>query len=156
MYYSIQELFYCSTLRALVHNKNVRSNIIKTILEYLPIPVSTTLKRWKAAITLVEQEYESIKRRQDYKTGSGIIYREKGLSINIGKAKDNYNKEGKFRCFNCNIHKHMSKDCWKLKKERKTKKCYKYNKVEYLTKDCRSGQKIKKYIGRVREWEQRC
>jgi len=25
--------------------KNVRSNIIKTILEYLPIPASTTLKR---------------------------------------------------------------------------------------------------------------
>jgi len=91
--------------------KNVRSNIIKTILEYLPIPASTTRKRWKTAITLVGQEYESIKRRQDYKTRSGITYREKELPINIRKAKNNYNKEGKSRCFNCNIHKHMFKDC---------------------------------------------
>ena len=91
--------------------KNARSNIIKTILEYLPIPASTTLKRWKTAITLVEQEYESIKRRQDYKTRSEITYREKELPINIRKAKNNYNKEGKSRCFNCNIHRHMSKDC---------------------------------------------
>jgi len=57
--------------------KNVRSNIIKTILEYLPIPASTTLKRWKAAIILIGQEYESIKRKQDYKTRSEITYRGK-------------------------------------------------------------------------------
>jgi len=34
--------------------KNVRSDIIKTILWYLPIVVPTLLKEWKKAITSVE------------------------------------------------------------------------------------------------------
>jgi len=33
--------------------KNVRSNIIKTILGYLLIVAPETLKKWKVAITLV-------------------------------------------------------------------------------------------------------
>jgi len=33
----------------------------------------------------------------------------------------------------------MAKDCRKSKKEKEIKKCYKYNKVEYLTKNCRPG-----------------
>ena len=33
--------------------KNVQQDIIKMILEYLPIVVSETLKKWKVAITLV-------------------------------------------------------------------------------------------------------
>jgi len=33
------------------------------------------LKEWKIAITLVGQEYKSIEDKQDYQTGSGIIYR---------------------------------------------------------------------------------
>ena len=35
--------------------KNVKSNIIKMILGYLPIIVPKSLKKWKIAITLVEQ-----------------------------------------------------------------------------------------------------
>jgi len=31
----------------------------------------------------------------------------------------------------------MVKDCRKLKKERETMMCYKYNKVGYLAKNCR-------------------
>ena len=49
--------------------------------------------------------------------------------MNIGKVKDNYDKDRKSRCFNCNIYGYMVKDCRKLKKERKTRKCYKYDKV---------------------------
>ena len=41
--------------------KNVRSSIIKTVLEYLPIIVPELLKKWNIAIILVEQEYKSIK-----------------------------------------------------------------------------------------------
>jgi len=33
--------------------KNVQQNIIKTILEYLPIAAPETLKEWKVVITLV-------------------------------------------------------------------------------------------------------
>ena len=39
--------------------KNVRHDIIKTILGYPPIAMSETLKEWKVAIISVGQEYES-------------------------------------------------------------------------------------------------
>ena len=39
--------------------KNVRQDIIKMILGYLPITMSETLKEWKVVITSVGQEYES-------------------------------------------------------------------------------------------------
>jgi len=38
--------------------KNVQSDIIKTILEYLPIVAPETLKEWKVAITSVGQGYK--------------------------------------------------------------------------------------------------
>jgi len=38
--------------------KNVRLDIIKKILGYLPIAVPETLKEWKVAITSVKQEYK--------------------------------------------------------------------------------------------------
>ena len=41
--------------------KNIRNNIIKTILKYLPIVVPELLKEWKIAIISIRQEYESIK-----------------------------------------------------------------------------------------------
>ena len=37
--------------------KNIRSNIIKTILGYPPIAAPESLKEWKMAITSVGQEY---------------------------------------------------------------------------------------------------
>jgi len=41
--------------------KNVQADIIKTILDYLPIIAPKTLKEWKVVITSVEQGYESTK-----------------------------------------------------------------------------------------------
>jgi len=46
--------------------KNVQTDTIKIILEYLPMAASEILKEWKVAITLVRQEYESIKSRNKY------------------------------------------------------------------------------------------
>ena len=40
--------------------KNVWADIIKIILGYLPIVVPESLKEWKVAIILVEQDYKSI------------------------------------------------------------------------------------------------
>ena len=40
--------------------KNVRHDIIKTILGYPPIAMPDILKEWKVAITSVEQGFESI------------------------------------------------------------------------------------------------
>jgi len=39
--------------------KNIRADIIKTILEYPLITASETLKEWKVAITSVGQGYKS-------------------------------------------------------------------------------------------------
>ena len=54
--------------------KNVRSDIIKTILEYPPIAAPETLKEWKVALTSVGQEYESTKGQNNYKTGIVTMY----------------------------------------------------------------------------------
>jgi len=42
------------------------------------------------------------------------------------------------RYFNCNIHEYITKDCQKPKKEKKTRKYYKYDKIEHLAKDYRT------------------
>jgi len=54
--------------------KNVRQDIIKMILGYLPIAVLETLKEWKMVITLVGQGYESIEGQNNYKMGTGVTY----------------------------------------------------------------------------------
>ena len=87
--------------------------------------------------------YESTEDRQDYRIGSEIIYRGRGASIDIGKPKDNYDKDGKPRCFNCNVYGYITKNYQKPTKEKETRKCYKCNKVGYLAKNCRLGQKMK-------------
>ena len=63
--------------------------------------------------------------------------------MDIGKSKDNYNKDRKPRYFNCNIYGYVAKNFQKLKKEKETRKCYKYDKVGYFTKNCRLEQKMK-------------
>ena len=90
--------------------KNIRSNIIKTILGYPSIAVP------EMTIILVRQGYKSIKGKQDYRTRLGITYGEREVSMDIGKSKNNYNKDRKPRCFNCNIYGHIKKDCQKLEK----------------------------------------
>jgi len=85
--------------------KNIRSDIIKRILGYLLMAISETLKEWKMTITSVEQEYELMESQYNYKTETGVTYRERGVSMEIGKSRDNYDKDGKLRCFNCNIYR---------------------------------------------------
>ena len=63
--------------------------------------------------------------------------------MNIGKSKDNFNKDVKPRCFDCNIYKHIAKEYQKPRKNKETRKCYKCEKVGYLAKDCRLEQKMK-------------
>ena len=104
------------------------------ILGYLPITAPETLKKQKIVIILVGQEYKFTKSKHDYRTRSGIIYEDREAPIEIGKFKNNYNKERKPRYFNCNIYGHITKDCQKPRKEKETRKCYKYNKVKKLSK----------------------
>ena len=116
--------------------KNVQPDIIKMILGYPLIAVPEILKKWKMAIILVGQEYESMEGRYDYKTGIRMTYGEQGQPIGIGKSNDNF-KDGKPKCFNCNKYRHMAKECRLKKKECKTRKCFKYKKEGHIAKDCK-------------------
>ena len=64
--------------------KNVRQDIIKTILGYPPIAMPETLKEWKVAITSVGQGYESTEGRHDYKTGTETTYGGREQPMDIG------------------------------------------------------------------------
>ena len=88
--------------------KNIQVDIIKMILEYLPIAVPEMLKEWKVAITSVEQDYKSTESKDEYRTGIRITYKRRGIPIDIGKSKDNFDKDGKLKCFNCNIYRHIA------------------------------------------------
>ena len=78
---------------------------------------SEMLKKQKVTITLVSQGYESTKGRQDYKTGTGMTYRGRSVLMDIEKTKDNFDKDRRLKCFNCNTYGQMAKDCRKPKKE---------------------------------------
>ena len=79
--------------------KNVWQDIIKTILEYLPIAASESLKEWKVVIISVGQGYESIEEQHNYKIGIGMIYRGQGQPMDVGKNNNNF-KDRKPKCFN--------------------------------------------------------
>ena len=67
------------------------------------------------------------------------------MPMDIGKAKDNFDKNGKPKCFNCNKYRYIEKDYKKLKKKKDTRKCYKYKQIGHIAKNCRLGQKIKNW-----------
>jgi len=62
-------------------------------------------------ITSVGQECKSIENRYDYRIKIEVIYRERGASMYIEKFKDNFDKDRKPKCFNCNVYEHMAKYC---------------------------------------------
>ena len=66
--------------------KNIQVDIIKTILGYLLIATPDTLKKWKVAITSIEQRYESMESQHDYKTGTGTTFGGQEASMDIRKA----------------------------------------------------------------------
>ena len=116
--------------------KNVRQDIIKTILGYLPIAMSKSLKEWKVAISSVGQEYKSTEGHHDYKTSIGTTYGGQGQPIDIGKSNNNF-KDRKSKCFNCNKYGHIAKECWSEKKEWETWTYFKCDKKGHIAKDCK-------------------
>ena len=48
---------------------------------------------------------------QDYRTETGTTYRRRDIPMDIGKARDNFSKDKKPKCFNCNIYRYIAKDC---------------------------------------------
>ena len=110
---------------------------------YPPIAAPNTLIEWKVAITAVEQEYESMESRHNYKTSTVITFRGRGTPMDIGKSRNNFDENRKLRCFNYNVYRHIARECRRSKKERELRKCYKCNKEGHLAKDCKSKQLMK-------------
>ena len=102
----------------LLLKKNIQPDIIKTILDYLPIAALETLKEWKVVIISVGQGYKSMEGQHNYKTSTGTTYGGQGQSMDIGKSNNNF-KDRKPKCFNCNKYRHMAKECQSKKKEDK-------------------------------------
>ena len=63
--------------------------------------------------------------------------------MDIEKSRNNFDKNGKPRCFNCNLYGYLAKECKRPKKERETRKCYKCDKQGHLAKDCKSKELMK-------------
>src|SRR5215813_4227086 len=78
--------------------RNVRSDIIKTILGYPPPSIPISYQTWKDTIMSVGQRYESTEIRQDRKTGSGITYGGMGQPMEIGRLAPGQNEKGEPKC----------------------------------------------------------
>ena len=63
--------------------------------------------------------------------------------MDIGKSRDNYDKEERPRFFNCNTYEYIAKECWKPRKDKEMRKCYKCDRIGHMAKDYRSEQKMK-------------
>ena len=122
--------------------KNIQQDIIKTILEYLPIAMPEILKEWKVAILSVRQGYKSTEGCHDYKTNTEVIYSGRGQPMDIGRFNNNF-KDRKPKCFNYNKYRYMIKEYRAKKKERETRKYFKCDKKEHIAKDCKGKQTMK-------------
>ena len=62
--------------------------------------------------------------------------------MDIGKTKNNYDKEEKPKCFNCNKYRHIAKECQE-RKEKDSRKCFKCERKCHIAKDCKEKQPMK-------------
>ena len=63
--------------------------------------------------------------------------------MDIGKSRNNFDKNRKPRYFNYNLYRHLAKECRRPKKEREIRKYYKCDKQGHLAKDCKFKQLMK-------------
>ena len=63
--------------------------------------------------------------------------------MDIGKSNDNF-KDRKPKCFNCNKYSYMAKEFQAEKKKWEMRTCFKCDKKEHITKDCKGKQMMKK------------
>ena len=64
--------------------------------------------------------------------------------MDIEKSNENF-KDRKLKCFNSNKYRYMAKKYQSKKKERETRRCFKYDKKGYIAKDCRVKQSMHKW-----------
>jgi len=64
------------------------------------------------------------------------------MLMDIGKTKNNYDKEEKPKCFNCNKYRHIAKECQE-RKEKDSRKCFKCEREGHIAKNCKEKQPMK-------------
>jgi hypothetical protein len=122
--------------------KNIRQDIIKTILGYPPAAIPDTMTEWLESIKSVGMEYEANEMRKDIRTESGITYGGSGLPMEIGKRKFLWNDKGEPKCYKCELYGHMGKNC--PNKKSSNVKCYRCGKFGHMSKSCWSkGPKVR-------------
>lgn len=119
--------------------KNVRPDIIRTIMGYPPDSIPKSYDDWKKIIMSVGQGYEATDRRaKDKKTATGVTYGGMGQPMEIGRTRHIFNDKGEPKCYNCGVFGHIAKDCSKPKQIT----CYNCGKNGHIAKECR-GKKVK-------------
>jgi hypothetical protein len=122
--------------------KNIRQDIIKTILGCPPDSIPDSLTDWLAAIKSIGLGYELNEMRKDIRTESGITYRGSRLPMEIGKRKFLWNDKGEPKCYKCKSYGHMGKNC--PNKKSSNVKCYRCGKFGHMSKNCWSkGLKVR-------------
>jgi hypothetical protein len=122
--------------------KNIRQDIIKTILSYPPAAIPDTLTEWLEAIKSIRMGYKVNKMRKNIRTKSGITYGGSGLPMEIGKRKFLWNDKGEPKCYKCESYGHMGKNC--PNKKSSNVKCYRCRKFGHMSKSCWSkGPKVR-------------
>ena len=119
--------------------KNVRQDIIRTIMGYPPKSIPKSYEEWKETIMSVGQGYEATDQRaKDKKTATGVTYGGMGQPMEIGRTRHIFNDKGEPKCYNCGVFGHIAKDCSKPKQIT----CYNCGKNGHIAKECR-GKKVK-------------
>jgi hypothetical protein len=122
--------------------KNIRQDIIKTILRYPPTAILDNITEWLEAIKSVRIGYKVNEMRKDIRTESGITYGGSGLLMEIGKRKFLWNNKGEPKCYKCELYGHMGKNC--PNKKSSNVKCYRCRKFGHMSKSCWSkGLKVR-------------
>jgi hypothetical protein len=122
--------------------KNIRQDIIKTILRYPPAAIPDNITEWLEAIKSVGMGYKANEMRKDIRTESGITYGGSRLPMEIGKRKFLWNNKGEPKCYKCELYGHMGKNC--PNKKNSNVKCYRCGKFGHMSKSCWSkGLKVR-------------